>query len=116
MGLSAVKNGIGPNGGAKFLKVMLTTGIPFGLFMGILWSFQYGSKSGVVMGGIAGVFFGALMSAFVGYQTKKFEMERPAFPGEKLVKEGGANHFRNIEAVGGWIYLTDQRFLSNLIQ
>jgi len=44
-------------------------------------------------------------------QKKKFEMERPTFAGEDLVKEGGANHFKNIEAVGGWIYLTDQRLL-----
>jgi hypothetical protein len=61
------------------------------------------------MGSIAGVLFGALMGVFAGYQRTKFEMERPTFAGEYLVKEGGANHFRNIEAVGGRIYLTDQR-------
>jgi len=51
------------------------------------------------------------MRVFAGYQKKKFETERPTLAGEDLVKEGGANHFRNIEAVGGWIYLTDQRLL-----
>ncbi len=63
------------------------------------------------MGSISGVLFGVMMGAFVSYQKKKFEMERPSFAGEDLVKEGGANHFRNIEAVGGWIYLTDKRLL-----
>ncbi|MGB6066297.1 MAG: PH domain-containing protein [Desulfomonilaceae bacterium] len=111
MSVSTVRDGIVPSVGNKFLKMMLLTGIPFGLFMGILWSFLYGSKSGVVMGIVAGVLFGALMGAFAGYQKKKFEMERPTFAGEDLVKEGGANYFRNIEAVGGWIYLTDQRLL-----
>ncbi len=111
MSVSTVRNGIGPWGGNKFLKVMLSTGIPFGLFMGIFWSLQYGTKSAVVMGTISGTLFGALMSAFVGYQKKKFETDRPLFRGEDLVKEGGANHFRNVEAVGGWIYLTDQRLL-----
>jgi hypothetical protein len=111
MSVSTVRYGISPSVGNKFLKMMLLTGIPFGLFMGIFWSFQYGAKSGVVMGIVAGVLFGALMGVFAGYQKKKFETERPSFVGEDLVKEGGANHFRNIEAVGGWIYLTDQRLL-----
>jgi hypothetical protein len=111
MSISAVREGVVPSAGSKFLKVMLLTGIPFGLFMGIFWSFLYGSKSAVVMGPIAGILFGVSMGVFVNYQKKKFETERPSFPGEDLVKEGGANHFRNIEAVGGWIYLTDQRLL-----
>ena len=111
MSVSTVRTGISPSVGNKFLKMMLLIGIPFGLFMGILWSFQYGAKSGVVMGIISGVLFGALMGAFAGYQKKKVETERPSFAGEDLVKEGGANHFSNIEAVGGWIYLTDQRLL-----
>ncbi len=97
------------SGGSQFFKIMLLTGIPFGLVMGLFWSFLYGSTSGIVMGSIAGVLFGAMMSVFSRYQKKKFEMERPSFAGEDLVKEGGANHFRNIEAVGGWIYLTDKR-------
>lgn len=111
MSVSTLRYGISPSVGNKFLKMMLLTGIPFGIFMGIFWSFQYGAKSGVVMGIVAGVLFGALMGVFAGYQKNKFEMERPSFVGEDLVKEGGANHFRNIEAVGGWIYLTDQRLL-----
>ncbi len=111
MSVGTLRHGIDPSVGNKFLKMMLLTGIPFGLFMGIFWSFLYGAKSGVAMGIVAGVLFGALMGAFAGYQKKKFEMERPSFAGEDLVKEGGANHFSNIEAVGGWIYLTDQRLL-----
>jgi hypothetical protein len=103
--------GIGPTGGIKFLKVMLLTGIPFGLFMGIFWALLYGSRIGVVMGSVAGLLFGAVIGAFVGHQKKKFETERPSFAGEDLVKEGGANHFRSIEAVGGWMYLTDRRLL-----
>src|SRR5208283_3731617 len=111
MSVSTVRDGIGPSVGSKFLKMMLLTGIPFGLLMGICWALQYGAKSGVVMGMVAGVLFGALMGAFAGYQKKTFQMERPSFAVEDLVKEGGANHFSNIEAVGGWIYLTDQRLL-----
>ena len=111
MSISTVRNGIVPSVGGKFLRVMLLTGIPFGLFMGISWSLLYGSKSGVVMGGIAGILFGVSMGAFVNYQKKKFQMEAPSLPGEDIVKQGGANHFKSYEAVGGWIYLTDQRLL-----
>ena len=50
MSVSTLRYGISPSVGNKFLKMMLLTGIPFGLFMGIFWSFQYGAKSGVVMG------------------------------------------------------------------
>jgi hypothetical protein len=97
--------------GNKFLKRALITGIPFGLFMGIFWSLQFGSIFGIVMGSLAGVFFGISMSAFTRYQSKKFQREHPLAPGEELIKEGGANHFKNIEAVGGWIYLTKKGLL-----
>jgi hypothetical protein len=111
MSVSILKHGIGPSGSAKFIKMMLLTGIPFGFFMGMFWSFQYGWKAGVVMGSVSGLLFGVLMSAFAGYQRKKFLVETHSFPGEDLVKQGGANHFRNLEGVGGWMYLTDQRLL-----
>jgi hypothetical protein len=111
MSVETMRHGLGPRSDNKFLKVMLVTGIPFGLFMGIFWAFSYGPISGIVMGGLAGLLFGAAMSAFAGYQKKKFESDRPLVPGEDLVKEGGANHFKKIEAVGGWIYLTQKRLL-----
>jgi hypothetical protein len=111
MSVGTLKHEIGPSGSTKFIKMMLLTGIPFGLFMGIFWSFEYGWKSAVVMGSVGGLLFGVLMGAFAGYQRKKFQVETHSFPGEDLVKQGGANHFRNLEGVGGWMYLTDQRLL-----
>ena len=111
MSVGTLKHGIGPGATSKFIKMMLLTGIPFGFFMGMFWSVQYGWKSGVVMGTVSGLFFGVLMGAFAGYQRKKFQVETHSFPGEDLVKQGGANHFRNLEGVGGWMYLTDQRLL-----
>jgi hypothetical protein len=111
MSVQTVTHGSNPSTGRKFLKVMLVTGIPFGLFMGIFWAFSYGPIPGIVMGSLSGVFFGALMSAFTAYQTKKFQSRRPLAPDEDLIKEGGANHFKNFEAVGGWIYLTKKGLL-----
>ncbi|HNT24157.1 MAG TPA: GRAM domain-containing protein [Anaerolineales bacterium] len=38
-------------------------------------------------------------------------------PGERIIKQGPANHFKGIEAVGGGIYLTDRRlvFISHAV-
>jgi hypothetical protein len=108
MGVQAIRSGSGQSSGAKFLKSMLLTGVPFGLFMGIFWSILNGWKSGVFMGVFTGVLFGIVMSAFAAYQKKKFQRERPLAPDENLVKEGGANHYKKIEAVGGWMYLTNK--------
>ena len=95
----------------SFAKTALLSGIPFGLFMGIFFAFQYGLTFGVIAGIACGIFFGLLMGAFAKYQKKKFQVEPPLFENETLIKEGGANHFKNREAVGGWIYLTDKRIL-----
>ena len=96
-------------------RMALLSGIPFGLFMGIFFVFQHGVLFGVIAGIASGIFSGlsmsAFISAFVKYQKKKFQATRPLFEDEALIKEGGANHFKNMEGVGGWIYLTDKRIL-----
>lgn len=93
-----------------FLKTFLQTGLPFGFFMGLFFSLYYSWERGFASGLSAGVMFGLIMALFVKYQSRKFTSSRPLLPGEKLIKEGVANHFFNREAVGGWIYLTDSRF------
>lgn len=92
-------------------RTALLTGIPFGLFMGIFFAFQHGPTSGVIAGIACGISFGLAMSTFAKQQKKKFQVERPLLENESLIKEGGANHFKNMEGVGGWIYLTDKRIL-----
>ena len=93
----------------SFFKTFLRAGLLFGLAMGIFGSASEGWKSGVYSGLISGIFFGLIMALFIQYQSKKFTQNRPLLSGERLVKEGPANHFLNGEAVGGWIYLTDSR-------
>lgn len=78
--------------------------------MGLFFSILYGWSSGLESGLLSGLIFGFLMALFVEFQSRKFKKNRPLLPGETLLKESGANHFLNGEMVGGWVYLTNQRF------
>jgi GRAM domain len=95
---------------SSFFKVFCQTSLAFGLAMSLVFSLMNGWKLGIPMGLASGILFGIAITVFVSYQAKKFTKNRPLFPDENLVKEGGANHFLNGEAVGGWIYLSDSRF------
>jgi hypothetical protein len=88
-----------------FFKTLWQTGLPFGLFMGIFFSLLWGLNDGVWAGLLAGVLFGLFMALFVSYQSRKFTQNRPLSSGEKLIREGPANH----QGSGGWMYLTDTR-------
>lgn len=95
----------------RFLKMTVFAGVPFGLFMGLYFTFQWGSFLGVGLGLAAGLPFGLLLAAFTAWQGSRFTREAPGLEGEQLLKQGPANHFRGGESVGGWLYLTDKRLL-----
>lgn len=93
----------------SFVKTFLRAGLFFGIFMAIYLSLSDDWRRGIPLGLLSGVFFGLIMASFVQYQSRKFTKNRPLLSGEKLIKEGPANHFLKGEGVGGWIYLTDSR-------
>lgn len=93
----------------SFFSHFLKTGLPFGVIMGVVFSLIYDWVTGTIAGILCGISFGIAIAVFVGLQEKKFTKDRPLKPDEELIKEGGANHFLNGEAVGGWIYLTSSR-------
>jgi hypothetical protein len=98
----------------RFLKTAVMTGVPFGLIMGVFCALRGPIPLGWVFGlaGLAsGVVFGILMAAFAEWQRSRFTREDPCHQGERLLKQGPANHFRGWEGVGGWLYLTDRRLL-----
>jgi len=94
-----------------FLKTVLLTGLPFGFIMGLISLFQHNLKAGVIGGIVGGSVFGIIIGFFVQYQKRILEGTLSLVENEKLIKEGSANHFKNIEGVGGWIYLTNNRFI-----
>lgn len=94
---------------SSFLNTFWKAGLPFGVFIGIFYGIKYGLQFGFLGGLASGIMFGVAIASFVAYQSSKFTKDRPLLADETLIKEGGANHFLNGEAVGGWIYLTDKR-------
>lgn len=95
----------------RFLKMTVFAGVPFGLFMGLFFTFLSGGFFEFGLGLAFGLLFGLLLAAFAAWQGSRFTREVPGLEGEQLLKQGPANHFRGWEGVGGWLYLTDKRLL-----
>ena len=96
---------------SQFLKTAATTGLAFGLAMGIAFTISFRSPWAILAGLPSGLMFGLLLAAFMQWQRTRFTQENPCVDGERLLRQGPANHFRGWESVGGWLYLTDKRLL-----
>lgn len=95
----------------RFPKNVVSAGVPFGLLMVVFFTLLSGSPRAIGWGLAAGLLFGLLIAAFAEWQRSRFTRENPCSDGERLLKQGPANHFRGWEGVGGWLYLTDKRLL-----
>lgn len=105
--------------GKGFFKSLFIAGVPFGVIMGVIlgvtcialpikWTLIIGISAGV----ISGLAFGLAISIFIQKQTKKFKsMAAEVTNGKEVIMDGGANHFKGAEGVGGWIYLTNEEFI-----
>ncbi|MDZ4821049.1 MAG: GRAM domain-containing protein [Planctomycetota bacterium] len=91
-------------------KTALITGVPYGLFMGLMFGLTNRSWiAGLILGVISGVAFGLMMAWFMQWLQGRCLRKPITLPGEHIISQGAANHFRGIEAVGGWLFLTDRR-------
>jgi len=90
----------------RLIKTIAYTGVPFGVFMGLFFTWRYGSDFGTPGGIVSGVFFGLAIAIFVEIQRKKMASNDNVFEGEKVIHQGPANHFLNGEGRGGWLTLT----------
>lgn len=93
----------------RLIKNVIVTGVPFGLFIGIFFSWSYGNYFGVIGGIGCGIFFGISMSLFAESQRRKMISENESFEGEAVLFQGPANHFMKAEGKGGWLTLIDTR-------
>src|SRR5687768_14784748 len=92
----------------KLALAALAFGVPMSAFIGILTGKLH---LGLGLGLVAGVLFASLMGAFAR-QAERTDTFAPGgaapdfLPGERVVHQGLANHFKGIESVGGKLYLT----------
>ena len=99
-----------------FTSLLLKTGIPFGLAMGLCafavtaWVNIYLSLVlAVVVAVGCGAMFGIAMAVFGTSRTVKEQTQILLADGEQVIHSGGVNHFVGLEGVGGRLYLTNLR-------
>lgn len=94
---------------ARTVKNTLSTGLPFGVAMGLFFALQRGPVPGLVLGAGAGLLFGATLAAFIELQHRRMKLAE--LDGEPVVHQGPANHWLGAEARGGWLVLTKTRLV-----
>ena len=89
----------------KHVRNGILSGIGFGILFGLyIWDFALGIVSGIL--------FGIAMTIFLLFQSQKAKKVRSEmFMGKKIVFDCAANHFVGAEAVGGWLFLTDEELI-----
>jgi len=102
---------------SQFLRFALGAGILYGLLMWLMLVLvvrhpvAVAGREAVLAGVIFGPLFAWMMISFSHSAWVKRSATPTFEPGERVVREGPANHFRRLEAVGGWLYLTNQRLV-----
>lgn len=95
-----------------FIKTFLITSVPFGIIMGAFFGIMGGLSKGLFGGVFCGLFFGTGVCIFIQWQKKKFKIKGMEITNSKpIIFDGGANHFKGKEGVGGWLYLTDDNVI-----
>lgn len=67
--------------------------------------------TGVITGGLSGLFFGWVTGWFSNSKFVQRTTNIETEPGESILFQTGANHFKGVEAVGGKLYLTNERLV-----
>jgi hypothetical protein len=91
----------------RVLIATLVAGVPYGAAMGLFFAARTGRNT-LWLGVSSGLAFGLLLAAFVEWQRRA---RRQPPPGVTIRHDGPANHMRGAEAVGGWLYLLQDRLL-----
>jgi hypothetical protein len=105
---------------AMVWKRALLSGTAFGLLFGAAFSFMQGwlpPHAGgdilafLIIALLSGALFGGFIGLFAGSRTVARQTAIDLPPGEIVEYAGPANHFRNGEARGGKLYLTNRRLI-----
>jgi hypothetical protein len=90
-------------------KSALTSALIFAVLMAIFYSFQHGFLYGVADGIGSGILFGVFMYLLYNSRWFKRKIDVKADNLEPVIYDGGANHFLNGEAVGGKLFLMNDK-------
>lgn len=94
------------------VKALIYAGVPFGIFVGLCIGILNGFDAGVFAGLFSGLLFGLTLSIFAEVQKRKFKkFGLQITNGKKIIMDGGANHFKGVEGVGGWLFLTGDELI-----
>ncbi len=83
----------------------IVAGIAFGLLFGLFLAFRFEIRYALIAGPISGLTFGFAIYFFVTSKIVKKQTQVENLDSESIIHSGGANHFKNVEAVGGKLYL-----------
>jgi hypothetical protein len=91
------------------IKNAILAGIAFSILFGFVLAFQYNAHFAFIASPISGLAFGIITYFFVTSKTVKLQTQIENLDGQAIIHSGGANHFKNSEAVGGTLYLLSNR-------
>ncbi len=91
------------------IRNSVLAGLAFGILFGVFLAFHFEIKYALIGGSISGLLLGLAIYFFVTSKTVKKQTQIENINGEPSIHSGGANHFRNVEAVGGRLYLLKDR-------
>ncbi|MCX2474021.1 hypothetical protein OQZ33_06730 [Pedobacter sp. MC2016-05] len=87
------------------IKSLVYASIGFALLFGIFIAFTNGIWYALIAGPITGALWGLLMYLFINSKKVKEQTIIEGVVANDIIYSGGANHFKNAEAVGGKLYL-----------
>ena len=89
------------------LRASLISGALSAVIMSLFFSLWAGLRIGIIAGAAAGLAFGLAVGVFLAIQERKAKAARSEITqGKSVIMDGGANHLKGAEGVGGWLYLT----------
>lgn len=87
------------------LKALVISSIGFTVLFGVIMALMNGMGYALVAAPIAGLLWGLLMYFFINSKKVKQQTQITGVEESDIIYSGGANHFKNAEAVGGKLYL-----------
>ena len=87
------------------IKKSILAGLAFGLLFGFFFAIRFSYEQAIYVGPISGLLFGIAIYFFSTSRAVKLQTEIETDNGDKIIRSGAANHFKNGEAVGGRLYL-----------